>query len=98
MVLNKWLRRSPSPRAEVFCVPVPAAAGRIVIPRTPWSPPPAGSRGLAPLFGSSGVPGRDRGRGLSPIRGYGTQRRARVPGEGKSQFFEKVNGRSRGLP
>jgi hypothetical protein len=36
----------------------------------------------------------ETGAGGFPTWGYGTQTRARVPGEGKSQFCEKVNGRS----
>jgi hypothetical protein len=40
--------------------------------------------------------------GFPPTQGYGTQSRARVPGEGKTQFSEKVTGSRRapkgGLP
>jgi hypothetical protein len=35
------------------------------------------------------------GAGSFPTGGYGTQERARVPGEGKGRFWKKVNGRSR---
>jgi hypothetical protein len=33
--------------------------------------------------------------GFPPTQGYGTQSRARVPGEGKTQFSEKVTGSRR---
>jgi hypothetical protein len=89
-----------APLVQSRCVSVPAARSP---DRHPASPMVASTARLARPSADRWVPrvpGRDRGGG-SPTRGYGTQKRARVPGEGKSRFWKKVNGSwggPKGLP
>ena len=52
-------------QAAAFRVPVPAAPSQDRHPVAPGSPLPAGSRGPAPFFGSSGVAGGTGGGGFS---------------------------------